>query len=384
MLKLLDAPSDALPSPAPPALLRVLHVVNGEHYSGAERVQDLLAGYLPACGYEASFACVKPGRFPQARRFHEPRLYELPMSGRFDLACGAKIAQLVRYENISLLHAHTPRSLMVAARAARLADVPLIYHVHSPAGRDSTRRLQNRVNAWLERRSARRAARLISVSPSVRRYMLDQGFSERQVVCVPNGVPGIPALPRSTAPASWTLGMAALFRPRKGVEVLLDALAAVRRNGHDVRLRAIGPFETTAYEAAVRLQVAQLKLNDAIDWTGFVTDITAELARIDALVLPSLFGEGLPMVVLEAMAAGVPVIASEVEGVPEAVRDGEDGLLVAPSDAADLAAAIERLVEGKFDYPAMSAAAQRRHAEHFSAEIMARRVADVYDQVLGR
>src|SRR5262249_14518878 len=144
MPQALSTPRPAAPPKTPPtSLTRVLHVVNGEHYSGAERVQDLLAGYLPSCGYEASFACVKPDRFPQARRFGEPRLYELPMRGRFDFSCGSKIAQLIRDENYALVHAHTPRSLMVAARVARLADVPLVYHVHSPAGRDSTRRLQN-------------------------------------------------------------------------------------------------------------------------------------------------------------------------------------------------------------------------------------------------
>jgi len=362
----------------------VLHVVNGEHYSGAERVQDLLAGYLSVCGYEAIFACVKPGRFPEARQYRQAPLYELPMRGRFDLACGDRIAQLVRDEQIELLHAHTPRSLMVAARASRLTGVPLVYHVHSPAGRDSTRRLQNHVNLWLERRAVRRAARLIAVSPSVRSYMLGQGCQEGRVICVPNGVPAIDVAPRTTAPTSWTLGMTALFRPRKGIEVLLEALALVRRRGGDVRLRAIGPFETDDYQAEVRRLVEQLNVGDAIEWTGFVSDIPAELRRIDALVLPSLFGEGLPMVVLEAMAAGVPVVASEVEGVPDAVRDGQDGLLTPPGDAPALAAALERLVQGEVDYAAMSASAQRRHAEFYSAEIMARRVADVYDQELGR
>src|SRR5262249_28373774 len=85
----------ALATPSPKSLTRVLHVINGEPYSGAERVQDLLAGYLPACGYEASFACVKPDRFPTARRFCEPLLFELPMRGRFDIRCGAKVAQLI-------------------------------------------------------------------------------------------------------------------------------------------------------------------------------------------------------------------------------------------------------------------------------------------------
>jgi glycosyltransferase involved in cell wall biosynthesis len=347
-------------------------------------VQDLLAEYLPACGYEVGFACVKPDRFPAARRVQAARLYELPMRSRFDFHTGRRLAQLIRDEKYALVHAHTPRSLMVGAQAARRAGVPLVYHVHSPAGRDSTRRLQNQINLWLERRSARRAARLIAVSPSVRSYMIEQGFAPRRVVCVPNGVPRIAVPPRRQTPMSWTLGMTALFRPRKGVEVLLEALSIVRHNGYDVRLRAVGPFETPAYEAEVRSHAAGLRLGNSVYWTGFVSDVAAELARIDALVLPSLFGEGLPMVVLEAMAAGVPVIASSVEGVPEAIRDRKDGLLVDAGDPRALAAAIKEIVAGQLAYPALSAHAQQHHAEHFSAEIMAARVAEVYDQVLGR
>jgi glycosyltransferase involved in cell wall biosynthesis len=319
----------------------------------------------------------------QARKHCDAKLFELPMQGRLDFQCRRKVAQLVRDEKFALVHAHTPRSLLVASQAARLAGVPLVYHVHSPAGRDSTRRMANWVNARLERRAAAQAAKLIAVSPSVRTYMIDRGFSESRVMCVPNGVPRIDVPPRKTAPKTWTLGMTALFRPRKGVEVLLEALAEVRRRGHDVRLRAIGPFETPAYEADVRSLATKLGVESAIVWTGFVRDVLTELKAIDVLVLPSLFGEGLPMVVLEAMAAGVPVIASSVEGVPEAIRDGEDGLLVAPGDAAELSGAIERLVSGGCDYASMSSDAQSRHAEFFSAEIMAARVAEVYDQVLG-
>jgi glycosyltransferase involved in cell wall biosynthesis len=364
--------------------VRVLHVVNGEHYSGAERVQDLLAGYLPQCGYEASFACVKPGRFPAARIHRTARLYELPMRSRLDFSCGRKLAQLVHDEQYAIIHAHTPRSLMVGGQAARIAGVPLVYHVHSPAGRDSTRWLQNRVNVWLERRTAHRASRLIAVSPSVRRYMIEQGFLASHVVCVPNGVPRIDVPPRSKTPLAWTLGMTALFRPRKGIEVLLEALAEVRQRGHNVRLRAIGPFESSAYESEVLGLVGRLDLAHAIDWTGFVTDVASELKKVDVLVLPSLFGEGLPMVVLEAMAAGIPVIASNVEGVPEAIRDGVEGLLVEPGRPAPLVAAIEDLARGAVDYTAMSRAAQLRHSEHFSAEVMAQHVAEVYDAVLGR
>ncbi|MAT72071.1 MAG: glycosyltransferase family 1 protein [Planctomycetaceae bacterium] len=380
-----DAPANlAAPPAAPPDLVRVLHVINGEHYSGAERVQDLLGEHLPACGYAAGFACVKPDRFPAARKFSAAPLYELPMRSRLDRSCGRRVAQLVRDEGYQLLHAHTPRSLLVASQAARLADVPLVYHVHSPAGRDSTRRLVNRINLWTERRSAASAERLIAVSDSVRTYMIQQGFPAERVACVPNGVPRIAVPPRTAAPRTWTLGMVALFRPRKGVEVLLDALAAVRSTGAEVRLRAIGPFETTDYEDEVLARVDRLGLESAVDWTGFTTDIPAELQQVDALALPSLFGEGLPMVVLEAMAAAVPVVASHVEGIPTAIRHGQDGLLVEPNSVSQLAAAIEDLAAGRHNYAALSASAQQRHAEHFSAEIMAARTAQVYDAILAR
>ncbi len=103
---------------------------------------------------------------------------------------------------------------------------------------------------------------------------------------------------------------------------------------------------------------------------------------MDLFVLPSLFGEGLPMVVLEAMAAGVPVIAARVEGIPEAIRDGVDGLLAAPADAGDLAAAIARYVQGAVDWTSIRASAHCRQAEKFSDRSMAQGVAKIYRRVL--
>jgi glycosyltransferase involved in cell wall biosynthesis len=104
---------------------------------------------------------------------------------------------------------------------------------------------------------------------------------------------------------------------------------------------------------------------------------------MDLLVLPSLFGEGLPMVVLEAMAAGVPVVATRVPGVPEAIRHGEDGVLVNPNDPVDLARAIADLVGGRYNWESLRASAFERHAERFSDRAMAASVAAVYKELLG-
>ncbi len=379
----LDVSPGPVPIFAPRKTVRVLHLVNGEHYSGAERVQDLLARQLPRFGCEVGFVCVKPRRFPAERESKDTPLIEMPMRGRFDARVVRQIAALVGDEKYELIHAHTPRTALVGSLAARRAGVPFVYHVHSPVGRDSTRRVLNWINGVVEWAAVRNADRLIAVSPSVREYMIARGAAADRVVCVPNGVPGpTRSCERRPPTGTWTLGSIALFRPRKGIEVLLEALAALRSRGVDVRLRAVGSFEKARYEAATHSMAERLGLAEAIDWIGFTRGINRELAKIDLFVLPSLFGEGLPMVVLEAMAAGLPVIASRVEGVPEAVAHRETGLLVEPGSVSQLTGAIERIVSGPIDYAALSRGACRRHAEMFSDAKMAAGVAAVYREVL--
>jgi glycosyltransferase involved in cell wall biosynthesis len=376
------------PSSAPIATRRVLHVVNGEHYSGAERVQDLLALELPHAGFEVGFASLKPGLFASKRSSQLAELHSLRMQGKFDLRPAREVAKVARDGGYSLLHAHTPRSLLVAALAAMQTGLPLVYHVHSPASRDSTRRLANWMNDRVERWAFGAASKLITVSPTLTQHMLGMGVAPERIECVLNGVPRLPddapgARRRKQPIGPFVVGMVALFRPRKGAEVLLDAVAELRKRGHDIRLQAIGPFETDEYREQLYQREADLALQEAVHWTGFTDDVPGELARIDALALPSLFGEGLPMVVLEAMAAGLPVVATCCEGTVEAVEEGVTGYLVNPSDVGSLTDAIERIATGEADYAAMSLAGRKRHADRFSAEAMARSVARVYDAVLG-
>jgi glycosyltransferase involved in cell wall biosynthesis len=377
------SPASADHSAARLETIHVLHLVNGEHYSGAERVQDLLARQLPRFGCEVGFACVKPRRFPAARECQDTPLVEMRMRGRFDLRVVKRIIALAREEGYQLIHAHTPRTALVGSLAARQAGVPFVYHVHSPVGRDSTRRMLNWVNGLVEWSAVRHADRLITVSPSLRDYMIGRGVDAQRVTCVPNGVPA-PSQSRDRRPpdGTWMLGAVALFRPRKGMEVLLESLAALRSRSVNVRLRAVGGFETPAYESSIRTLAERLGLADAIDWIGFTRGINRELAKIDLFVLPSLFGEGLPMVVLEAMAVGLPVVASRVEGVPEAVVHRQTGLLVEPGSVSQLAQSIQEIVGGRVDYAALSRGARRRHAELFSDTKMASGVAAVYRDLL--
>lgn len=367
-----------------PTLGRVLHIVNGEHYAGAERVQDLLGGALPWFGYETGIACLKPGRFPKARENQQVPLFECPMGSRFDLRPARTLVRLVRDHGYNLLHAHTPRALMVGSLASLLARVPLVYHIHSPAAADTTSRLRNWVNAFFERASLTAANHLIAVSGSLRERYLRLGFSPDRVTVVRNGVPCSPLLPmRERASGEpGVFGMVALFRPRKGLEVLLKAVTDLLASGRSLRLRAVGQFETPKYRQQIMNLVAELGVGDAIDWTGFSSHVEQELAQTDCFVLPSLFGEGLPMVVLEAMACGRPVIATDVEGTPEAIRHGMNGLLAVPNDAASLAETMKMVLDKTIDLAAMARQATEDQRARFSVCTMTRGIAEVYDRVL--
>jgi glycosyltransferase involved in cell wall biosynthesis len=346
-------------------------------------VQDLLASRLPQFGFNVGFACVKLDRFGGLRQSQESPLFDTRMRNKFDLRPAWRIARLARRDGYRLIHGHTARTAMVGALAARLAGVPFVYHVHSPTARNSTRRWSDRISATVERWSLRRAARLIAVSRSLAEEMIRQGFSSERISVVHNGVRVLDETPvRSMPSGQWTLGTVALFRPRKGLETLLDALAILRDRNYPIRLKAVGTFETPEYERSIRAQAERLGLSGLIEWTGFQSDVVSELLTFDLFALPSLFGEGLPMVVLEAMAAGVPVVASAVEGVPEAIDDGVNGLLTKPGDAEDLARAIAAVIDGKVDWQSLCGNALKRQSEFFSDASMARGVAEVYRDVL--
>lgn len=363
--------------------MRILQVINGEFYSGAERVQDLLACNLKSFDFEVDFACIKPGRFPGERRAKEALLHLIPMRSRFDLHIGFRLAEIVRKHGYRLIHTHSPRAALVGNLAARFSGVPMIHHVHSPTSRDTENAWRNRVNSTVEDLSLLGVSHLIPVSRSLERHLLDRRFNHERLSLVANGVPTPGPLPARELPGEvWTIGSVALFRPRKGLEVLLEALSRLAKAGTALRLRAVGPFETAEYERTILALADRLQISDLIEWVGFTSDVNAELSRMDLFVLPSLFGEGMPMVLLEAMAMGVPVVASNVEGIPEVIEDGRSGLVVPPNDAETLARVLGRTIGDVHTWELLRLAAYERQVKLFSAESMSRGVAQVYRKVL--
>ncbi len=365
--------------------LRALHLVNGEHYAGAERVQDLLATRLPEVGVEAGFACLKPGRFAALRQSQQTPLVDVPMRTRIDFRPAIRRARLVRRERYQLLHTHSPRALLIARVASALCGVPIVHHVHGNTSSEVAGRRFTRLNAWAERKSLPAAAAVIAVSTSVAEYLREQGVPAERLHIVPNGVPTRPRLPeRNGRPADCTLGFVALLRPRKGLETLLETAALLRSRGLVARLRIVGRFEKSEYEHQIHRLAEQLGLSGVIDWRGFQQRVDGELDQMDVLVFPSILPEGMPMVLLESMAAGVPIVASRVNGITDVVRDGEDGLLFPPGDADALADAIEDMIGDATLQSHLRTTAFYRQRECYSDTSMAAAVAKIYRQVLHR
>ena len=271
--------------PAAPATgtVGVLHLINGEHYAGAERVQDLLAKCLPAFGYRVGFACLKLNVFGAMRQSHDAPLWDVPMRTKFDLRAAARVARLVRQQGVP----HPARPYRAQAlvgggrrRAGRRAagvsrPQPHAAQLHPAVARRDQRRRRAVEPA--------RASQVIAVSQAMAEEM-GRGCDRRRIAVVSNGVPPLAAVPARQMPRPpWTLGMVALFRPRKGTEVLLEAMALLGDRGVPVRLRAVGTFESPGYEAEIAARIRSLGLQDRVQWTGFARNVTAELLKMDLL-----------------------------------------------------------------------------------------------------
>ncbi len=179
-----------------------------------------------------------------------------------------------------------------------------------------------------------------------------------------------------------TLGMVGLFRPRKGVETLLRALMLMSVEEIPFRLKLIGGFVNEAYHREVRSLVDRLGLSSRVEFTGFRRDVKDHLAVLDVFVMPSLYGEGVPMALLEAMAVGRVIVASQVDGISEILTEGACGILVSPGDAVALAKAIGKAIRDPLGGARLSAAARTHQQSMYSVDTMVHRIFQVYRQSL--
>ena len=325
---------------------------------------------------------------PEVRQRGATRIVYLPRGrlGRitFHRKDIAAICCIVDAERPDIVHGH---GTSVYAGAALQCGRPAILTVHGIVFRElqfavnRAQRLRGLLDAYYERRCLRRTKYLIAIAPYVQREFA--GVTKAQTWNIPNAIsPAFFALERDAEPN--TILFPGVVTPRKAVDELIRAVALVRRALSDVRLRIAGETKHyPGYVASVHRLIAQENLESNVQFLGFQTEggVLQEYARSAVMALAS-HQETLPTVVQQAMAARLPVVSTAVGGVPDIVENERTGLLVSPGDVQGLADALLRVLRNRALADSLAREARAYAEENFHASAVARRVMDVYCQVL--
>ncbi|MGH3093027.1 MAG: glycosyltransferase [Gaiellaceae bacterium] len=352
--------------------MRILHVIQEMAVGGAERVVAALAHRSGEEGHEVALAAV-PGRLSDDLGLP---LFALPLVERRPLQvapAARRLAGAVRAWKPDVVHSHNPGMAIVTGLATRRGRrPPALVSVHG-VPEDDYRRA-----AWLLRLAG---LQVVACGPGVAAGLAERGCRvERTIV---NGV----------APAPDPLPRAELVR-RFGLSESGNIVAAVGRlvpqKNHVLAVRALREVPDTTLlvfgegdlRGEIELEAQAAGVADRVVLPGLQPDARAALAAVDALVLTSHW-EGLPLAVLEALAAGVPVVATAVRGVRELLTDRQDGLLVPPGDASALAGAL-RSVLGDAGLARRLATAGSELAARHSEEAMAAEYLALYGKLTRR
>ena len=236
-----------------------------------------------------------------------------------------------------------------------------------------------RAGGWV-RATIDRAPAVIALTPGMSAELSAAGISAGRVVVVPNGVDlGAFSPPAAGVRRGGDLVFVGRLTDQKGVVDLLEGFVLLARSRADTRLRLLG---TGPLEARLRERAAAAGLADRVSFAGAVPQeaVRAVLAGAAAVLHPSR-GEGLSCLLLEAMATGCPIVASDLPANRELIRDGEEGLLVPPGDPGALAVAAVRLLEDGELAARLGAAAHRRAAAEFSLDSVARRYLGIISRI---
>ena len=358
--------------------LRLLIVVDSLNVGGAERHVVDLALALHREGHAVTVACSVSGSL--AEPLEAARIPVRPLLGRIvkrrvSLPYTQALRKLLARERFDLVHAHIYASAAASSLATVGTGVPLVITEHTEAlwqGRGG--RL---FSPWMYRRTSH----VIAVSDAIQRRLVERdGVAPDKITLLPNTVPPArqthgDALPLPAELADKPLvGVVARLQPEKGVASFLRAASHVAREVPEARFVVVGdgPLRKELFGLAEELGV-----RDRVLFLGFRPDAQALLKLMDVVAVPSV-SEGTPLVVLEAMAAGVPVVASRVGGIPGQIQPGRQGILVPPGDAKALGDALLGLLHDPELARRMGEAGRLRAETEFSHENMVRKVEGIY------
>lgn len=296
-----------------------------------------------------------------------------------DIVVLTQIRSALRRFRPDIVSAHTSKAGLIGRLAAFSLGIPCIFTAHGWSFAERTPLRQRYMGIGVERVLGPRTSRIITVSESDRNLALDLKISSStKIITIHNGMRDIQgqfrAQPGKCPPE---IVMVARFEPQKNHAELLRALAQLTDIPWSLKFVGSGPLE---FEA--RALCKALAIGDRVQFTGPLRDVVPTLARSQLFVLSSNW-EGLPRSIIEAMRAGLPVVASNVGGTSEQVHDGISGFLTPPGDVNALAAALSTLLTSPRLRESMGEAARRQYEQNFTFDRMASTTYRVYMDVVG-
>ncbi len=298
---------------------------------------------------------------------------------RYDPRALTSLRKLIRQYRPDVLQIHNIKSRLYAnvLRWTRtIPRAPMVDCYHGETWVDRKQLVYN----WIDRRLFRKAKHIVAVSERQRQLLADIGVPHDRVTVIYNGISLHPEVDR---PPNETLCLLTIGRLslEKGHRLLLDVVTELRRRGRkgfEVVIVGDGPEMD-----ALRGQAASQNLNGLVRFEGYQTDPNSYYRKADLLVLPSL-SEGIPNVLLEAAMFGVPIVSTNVGGVPEMFRDGAEALLVAPDDVTALTDAIERCLDDTDLRRQLAQNARQRVLDAFTVEQRVERFLEYYAALVRR
>jgi glycosyltransferase involved in cell wall biosynthesis len=318
------------------------------------------------------------------------------VSPRRDLAALRRLRRLIREGRYDVVHTHTAKAGILGRFAARGAGAPVIVHtLHGSTFHGALGRAQYLLYWGLEKAAAGMTDRIITVGEDLRDRYLDAGIGRAdRYQLIRSGMElsdftGAAAMgPERRAAVRQSLGvpadaplvgMIARLEPRKGYQYFLDLAQTVLQRIPAARFVGLGAGEQ---HAALRAEVERRGLAGRVHFPGFRDDIADVLAVLDVAVLTSLW-EGLPRVLVQAAACGVPVVTFAVEGAHEVVKEEVNGWVVPMRDVPQMAERVMTLLSDPGRARAMGAAGRSLVCETWAAETMVRQIEEAYEDLLG-
>lgn len=379
------SPGPVMPTPMPPALPHVLLVVDGfpRTLGGGERVVLRLATLLPSYGYRASILTFAHDPQSEFRVEDAPcPVYLLPLTKTYDSVAwrGAwALRRLIRSQNVQIVQTFFESSDLWAGLVTKLLTPARLIWSRRDMGI-----LRGPKHAKAYRALRRLPDAVFAVSEQVRQHAIQvDGIAPKRVHTIHNGL-DLTGVPRETEVLSGRSAVVTTVgnvRHVKGHDVLLEAAALVLREYPETTFTVAGEVLEAAYYQELQRLLLEKKLSESVRFLGRVSDLPAHLRTADIFVLPSR-SEGFSNALVEAMANGMPAIATSVGGNPEAISNGVTGLLVPPEDPGSLAAAMSSLLSSPQRAQQMGRLGKEAAETRFTSQAMLEKTADAYTAVL--